>query len=341
MKTIMALKSPFVAIGALLAGQLLISDVCCAHGEEHGGGDNLMSSQPRGSRKAKRKRFSFGVGIAYAEKFSTVETSGAPQDESAEVEHVHGPTEAADEPMTPSMTVAPHSHDHSLEHGFGASGAKFFTQAGYQFLRSWRAGAGVSASSGEGLDDVSTNLSYLNSLDKLWRARLGASATLPVSTESKELYKVTTVGTNASLGRSYRRWLFSSSAAVGVSVYDIPKGSEDSHSIEEASGGDHGAAGGEEGHAAGEHDREQVRYSAGAKVAYRVTRRFSAGSGIDLARTTWEKDDPTWLLATTLAQLSYQYEQIGSSLGLGLQGEDHAIRIPKVPLLRLLMQFSY
>ncbi len=89
------------------------------------------------------------------------------------------------------------------------------------------------------------------------------------------------------------------------------------------------------------HDREKVRYSTGSHVSYRLNARLSAGGGIDLSRTYWQMDQPTWLTSATLVRLGCQFDQVNGSVGLGLQREDHDIAIPNSPLVRLLVQYSY
>lgn len=89
------------------------------------------------------------------------------------------------------------------------------------------------------------------------------------------------------------------------------------------------------------HDKEQVRAGGTTGFAYRLTRQVSAGSEVGANRAVWEQDDPTWLTTAMLGKLSYQYEQLTGTLGLGFQRENHDLAVPDDPLMRVGLQCAF
>ena len=177
--------------------------------------------------------------------------------------------------------------------------------------------------------------------------RASTAVSFPASKESQEMAKITTVTPGVALVFQKRRWSVSANAAVGFSMYQKSEtatasehSSMDGSMAKVAQKAGH-ASGESAGHDEGPHDREQARYMGGTQVNYRITSKFTAGSGVDVARTYWEMDDPTWLTSAMVARFGYQIDRVNSSIGFGFQKEDHAVSVPTDPLVRLLVQYSY
>lgn len=350
---------------AFISASVLMGETAFAHGDEHGGGADLSQF-----RRKKKSRLSAKVGLSFSDKIASGFKTAAPLSDGGITEQgTHGQTPGTVNPETQphqhdegtnlhtantlvndeagSHTVAVHSHDHSSAHGFGRESTKLIGQLRYSFAPKWDVTGNVAASVAEGLDDPSTSLGLTQRFDSNWLMRATTSASFPASKESQELTKTTTITPGLALAFQKRRWTFSANAAVGLSYYqksqlasadDQAATSASTHKLAQKPGhaGGEGTTGSEEAH-----DRERVRYMSGTQLNYRLTAKLSAGGGFDVARTYWESDDPTWLTSATIARIGYQIDQVNSSVGFGVQKEDHTFSFPTDPLVRLLVQYSY
>ena len=330
-------------------------------------GDHDMAIKPTASKKANKRKVTFTLGIDYADKSSVTGQENSKSMEMAEHKentqptntqngnsnHQHSMNMSADTANGSTSSTAPsHSHDHSLAHGFGLDSTKLSLKTAYQFASNADLLVVLASTKMDGFQDPSLILGYNSQLSSrsIWRTTFGAMA--PLSKESKELSKTSSLSLGTGLLLSRNRWTFVSSVTGTLSSYAAKTNSGqsmDGHGMAESKIGvvSRSVLAAPMADATPtamnheEHDKEKIRYTIANSATYFLSKKVSVGTGIDLSRTQWEMDDPTWLASLNLLQFRYNYYNASMGVGIGFQSEDHSIIPPTTGVVRIGYQLTY
>ncbi len=264
--------------------------------------------------------FSLGLGMSISKAF---------QEEHAEEEgHTH---------LTEGLGL------HGGHGGGGAPGEEsgepdgqpyFSATAGYALSERWQLNLTQGFSTGTGIADTAFGITFNLPMSKRLKLSTTVAATAPISKESKESFKTTTVMIGAGPTWQKGRWELSGKAYLAKSYYSktvvieeqttdtatplrLQEEPIDEHALEEL-----GATG----------DREFDRYGAESEVAYRMAKRWQFGVGVGGAIATKQWGPTVYETEATIAQITYSFKALSTGLGFMMTAEGEQFQAPNTPM---------
>ena len=335
-----------IFVGILIGAQ----SIAQAHGGD-GHTEPIMSHAPRSKgAKVRRSSFSSSLNLGFTQAFEeNAKKTG-------QRESVAGPLDAHyDDPHDDGIKEESHDEGHERgaspynheEHGsFTSVGARL----NYSLTPEMSLHTGLAARLGIDIEDPDVTAGYRHSINRKSSGQASVSVSLPLSKESRELEKVTTLTPGYQFAMASRRWLFGASGSIGVSFHQptresqSPSGGTDNHkaSFTSVNGASRKAseAGESDGH--GEtHDRERLRISTGGSAGYRFTRKVTFSNTLSFARVNWDSSRPTWETEYGFVHLSYRFSSFTGSGALSVRHRDFGLEIPNEPIARAGVQYDF
>lgn len=276
--------------------------------------------------------FSLGMGMAVSKAFG-------------ESEHDHEHAEGEEEHT--------HLQGAALHGGHGGGGTPgeaggepdgqpyFSLNAGYEITERWQLNLTQGFSTSEGIADTALGVTYHYPFSSRLKLSTQAFATAPVSQESKESYKMTTVMIGAGPTWEKGRWEIGGKAYLAKSYYSktivieeqttetplmLQEEPVDEHALEEL-----GATG----------DREFDRYGFESEVAYKFARRWQFGVGVGASMATKQWGPKVYETEATLAQVTYNWKSLTTGLGFMVTSEAESFEPPKTPTAAFNIMYVY
>lgn len=178
-----------------------------------------------------------------------------------------------------------------------------------------------------GLLDPTVGPSFTLPLSKRVTGRASLSAAAPLSSDSHNTSRITTLTAAAGPFVKVDRWMFTAQGAGSLHLY----GGSHSHGV---------APTVKPPVPAPVIAKEKVRVGGGASAAYRLERQVTLGSGVELNRIYRLNASGSWLTEATLAQVTYELRRFEGTLGFSLSREQSSLGLPTQPTVRLQLQYS-
>lgn len=220
----------------------------------------------------------------------------------------------------------------------------FSATAGYELSERWQLNLTQGFSSNTGIADTAFGITFSLPMTKRLKLSTTAAATAPISQESKDSFKITTVMIGAGPTWKKGRWEISAKGYLAKSYYsktvvieeETATGTTplrfqeeppiDEHALEEL-----GATG----------DREFDRYGAESEIAYRMAKRWQFGIGGGGAMATKQWGATMYEVEATLAQLTYSWKSLSTSLGFMMTSEAEKFQAPDTPTVAFNIMYIF